>query len=144
MDWFSSRREAVSPIVSTLLLIVITVSAFSLVYYAADSWIRSQRRGPLLRLKERIVIEDVWFTSNSTGKYVCVYIRNIGKVSIGLFSSSLRVNDAVPSGVSFSSATLDIGKGGWVNASFAWTGGTTYKITIVTDRGGEFTTYETA
>ncbi len=138
------RRRAVSPVVSALLMVTITVAAFTMIYAATDSWIRAQKRGALLMIKERVVIEDVWFMSNNTGKYICIYIRNIGKVEIGLYAGSLKINDATPSKVSFSSETLVVGVGGWINASFSWTVGTTYKISVLTERGSEFVVYATA
>ena len=137
--------RGVEPIISALLMLVITVFAFSIIYMVTNTWISSQREGPLLRLQERLIIEDVWFMTNTTGKYVCVYIRNIGKIEVSLYSLLIA-------GVTYPYApkrlTLPIGFGGWMNATVTgtniWTIGQTYEIKVLTDRGGEMSTYATA
>lgn len=139
--------RGVEPIIAALLMLVITVFAFSLTYMATNTWISAQRSGPMMRLQERLVFEDVWFMTNATvmtnatGKYVCVYIRNIGKVEVTLYNLLIG-------GATYPYApqrlTLPIGFGGWMNATFPWTVGTTYEVKVMTDRGGEMSTYATA
>lgn len=141
MARFLKRDRGVTPVVSALLMIVVTVAAFALLYGATDSWIRAQRTGPLLRLKERVVIENVWFLTNATGKYVCVYSRNVGEVEVTIYS--FQVGGGVPSPMS-GDITLSVGRGGWMNASYSWSVGTTYEVRVLTDRGGEFITHAMA
>lgn len=136
------RSRAVSPIISALLMIVITVSGFSLTFMMANTWISVQRLGPLLALQERLAMEDVWFMTNTTGKYICVYSRNVGKVELEIYS--MMVNNVVPSGIAPAKLRLPLGFGGWMNASYDWVVGTTYKIDVLTDRGAVMTTYAAA
>lgn len=96
----------------------------------------------MLALQERLIIEDVWFKANATGKFICTYSRNTGKIAIKIYS--LRVNGVIPAGLAPKNLTLPTGFRGWVNASYSWAVGTTYKIELLTDRGSVMTTYATA
>lgn len=141
MMLFKDSR-GVSPIVSTLLMIVITVSAFSIVYATTNSWISAQRSGQLLALQERLAVEDVWFKHDGAESAICVYTRNVGKVELEVYS--LRVNEVSQTQTTPTKLGLPIGFGGWMNTSYSWVSGTTYKIEVSTDRGSVIATYATA
>jgi len=136
------KSRGVEPIISALLLLVLTIFAFSITYMATTTWVSSQRVGPLLSLQERLVIEDVWFKTNATGKFICVYTRNVGKVDVEIYS--MRVDRSVPPGIAPKKLFLEIRSGGWMNASFNWVVGTTYMVEVLTDRGSVMTTYAAA
>jgi len=141
MMLFKDER-GVSPIVSALLMIVITVAAFSITYAATNSWTSAQRSGQLLALQERLVVEDVWFKHNSSNSAICVYARNVGKVELEIYS--LKVNEVVSTETTPTKLRLSVGFGGWMNTTYNWMTGTTYKIEILTDRGSVIATYATA
>ncbi|MFQ6076691.1 MAG: archaellin/type IV pilin N-terminal domain-containing protein [Candidatus Bathyarchaeia archaeon] len=137
-------KRAVSPVIAALIMIVITIAAFSLLYGAMDNWLRAQRAGPLMGLQERLVIEDVWFrTSGGVRTLTSVYVRNIGKVSVEIVSVKI---DDVYYPMTPKPLTLTSGVGAQMNVTFSkiWSPGTTYEIILLTDRGGEFTTHATA
>ncbi len=84
------RRQlrALSPIVSVILLILIAVAA-SVLIYTWMSGMATQNPAEEPGLKEKIKIEAVKTTYNSTlGKYnVTIYVRNIGQVSTTIDSA---------------------------------------------------------
>lgn len=138
MKRFKGNR-GVSEIIAALLMIVITIAAFSLVIMTTNTWITAQRFGPILAMQERLTIETVWFNTNATGKYICIYSRNVGKVELSIYS--LRVNNVYPSGKAPTQLILPIGLAGWMNATYNWSVDETYKVELFTDRGSVMVTY---
>ncbi len=127
------QTSGVAPIIASMLLISITVGAFALVWGTTTSYLSNQRLGALQQMKERIVIEEVYFFDNITGTYVGVYIRNSGKVE--LTGQEVTVNGSILSNTSPQSLRLLIGQAGWINASLAWSPGETYSIGVGSQRG---------
>lgn len=130
-------NRGVEPIIASLLMLVITVAAFSIVYGVTNSWISTQRSGTLTQIQERLTIEDFWF---KTGGYICVYIRNTGTVEATI--NQMQVNGTTYSYTPSSLTLTPSGSssGGWMNATIAWTAGRTYEIKITTDNGSAITT----
>lgn len=127
------RTSAVAPIVSSMLLISITVGAFALVWGTTTSYLSSQRLGPLQQMRERVVIEEVYFFNNATGSYVGVYFRNSGKVE--LVGQDISFNGSILANSSPLELSLQPGQAGWMNASLAWSPGERYTVSIVSERG---------
>ncbi|MCS7120294.1 MAG: hypothetical protein RMJ07_04580 [Nitrososphaerota archaeon] len=134
------RRRGQSQIVESLLMLVITFTACAIAYAAASTAISFQRQGTLIQMRERLVIEDVWFTGSNTLR---IYVRNIGSVDINIVSVS--VGGTVASSMSPSKLKLPPNQGGWLNCSFsqAWSAGVPQRIIIVSERGSRFVTEAT-
>ena len=128
-----TSRSGVAPIVASLLLIVITVGAFSLVWGTTTTYLSSQRLGPLQQMRERVVIEEVYFFNNATGSYVGVYFRNSGKVE--LIGQDISFNGSILANSSPLELSLQPGQAGWINASLAWSPGERYTVSIISERG---------
>ena len=117
--------RAISPVLSNLLLTVVAVAAMALAT-TATYIITSDLRD---RMSERVVVEDVWFSSaaNSTN----VYLRNVGKVAVRV--SGVYVNHTSRS---FTKPfSLEIGEHRWLNITQGWASGCLYYVDIVTTRG---------
>ncbi|MEE9282757.1 MAG: hypothetical protein V3U49_01625 [Nitrososphaerales archaeon] len=127
------RTSGVAPIVASMLLISITVGAFSLVWGTTSSYLSSQRLGPLQQMRERVVIEEVYFFNNATGSYVGVYFRNSGKVE--LVGQDISFNGSIIANSSPSELSLQPGQAGWINASLAWSPGEKYTVSVISERG---------
>jgi hypothetical protein len=125
------NKHAITPVLSSLLLTVITVAAMSLAATAAYviSGNLHQTMG------ERFIVEDVWFNRGS----IDIYLRNVGKVDLTV--SSVYVNFTLQSTSSF---ILQIGQHGWLNVSYRWSSGKVYHINIVTTRGTTVADYYVA
>jgi flagellin-like protein len=139
------KRAGVSPVIATLLLIVIAVAAAVLAYI----WIIGYQgtltqQASTAQLQERIKIEAVQYS----GGLLTVYVRNIGDVKVNV--TALYVYD--PSGTILQAKTnaniinLTPGSIGSDSISVTLTSGTTYTVKAVTSRGTEATytfTYRT-
>jgi len=81
---------------------------------------------------ERLIVEDVWFT---TGQ-VSLYLRNVGKVSIKVAAVYVNRTDQ-----SFTSLELEQNEHGWLNVTYSWSADSAYEIKLVTRRGTKVVDY---
>jgi FlaG/FlaF family flagellin (archaellin) len=125
------NKHAITPILSSLLLTVITVAAMSLAATAA--YVISDNLHQTMG--ERFIVEDVWFRTGD----INIYLRNVGEVDLTV--SSVYVNFTLQSTSPF---TLQVGQHGWLNVSFTWASGKVYNINIVTTRGTKVADYYVA
>lgn len=125
------NKRAITPVLSSLLLTVITVAGMSLAATAAYVISNNLHQ----TMGERFIVEDVWFRTGS----VNVYLRNVGEVDITV--SSVYINFILQS---TSLLTLHVGEGGWLNATYTWMSGQVYYINIVTTRGTQVADYYVA
>jgi len=133
-------RRGVSPIVADLMLLVITVAAFSLMYGTSNQWISLQRVNQMQTITERLVIEDAWFRS-ATPKYVNITMTNVGRIDLevkyvqinGVSCTVLNSSDG--SGVF---PEVEIQETKYMNVYLDWATGQDYTITVTTDRGNSF------
>jgi hypothetical protein len=116
------NRKGLTPVVSTLLLMVIATAAMSLAvaatYVVTDSLHYT--------MGERYIIEDVWFT---TGE-ITIYLRNIGKVPIQIVA--LYLNHTPQSIPPFQ---LEVGEHAWLNTTHTWNSTVLYHLNLVSSRG---------
>ncbi len=137
---FRRCNRAVEPIISALVLIVITVLAFSLVYGAYSNWINVQRRDSLMEMQERIAIEAVQFNWNSPQKS-SVYLANIGKSQVKIIQ--VMVNQSSAS-ITPPADYIIPGNSAWIN--FTYTGDfladNIYQFTLISERGIIAETFE--
>jgi hypothetical protein len=122
------NRRAVTPVLSSLLLTVIAVAGMSIAitatYVITDGLHDS--------MGERIIVEDVWFTSDQ----ISIYVRNVGKVSINV--ASVYVNRTSQSFLAFE---LEQGAHDWLNVTYDWKLKSVYEIKFVTRRGTNVVDY---
>jgi len=139
-SWVDMAR-AVSPVVATVLLLALTVLAFSMIWEGVSSWISAQRGGMLQSIRERFVVEDVWFRVEAGDRtLVTVYIRNVGLADIEIDEISLNgtVMDMWVNGVQVDSVEIKVDAGVSIDLradEWRWKPGAVYQMTIVT-RGG--------
>lgn len=132
MRKFSGNKRAITPVLSSLLLTVITVAAMSLAATAA--YVISDNLHQTMG--ERLVIEDVWFRAGG----ISVYVRNVGKVDVSI--SNLYVNFTLQE-VS-PPLLLQVDRHMWLNVSYSWSAGSVYNINVVTTRGTKVVDYYVA
>jgi hypothetical protein len=117
--------RAITPVLSSLLLMVVAVAAMAIATTATYIITTNLREN----MSERLIIEDVWFNP-STGN-IQVYLHNIGKIAIHV--SAIYVNHTSQPFASPSS--FEMSEHCWINVSRSWTSGTLYYIDVVTTRG---------
>lgn len=125
------NKRAITPVLSSLLLTVITVAAMSLAATAAYVISNNLHQ----TMGERFIVEDVWFNGGS----IDLYLRNVGKVDLTV--SSVYVNFTLQYTSPFA---LQIGQHGWLNVTYAWSSGKVYYLNIVTTRGTTVADYYVA
>jgi hypothetical protein len=116
------NKHGVTPVLSNVLLTVIAVAAMSLA--ASATYLITDNMRQIMG--ERVLVEDVWFTSEG----IAIYLHNIGKVEFEV--SSVYINFT---GQSFTLLRLEMEEHGWLNVTYAWNAGNLYHINIVTNRG---------
>jgi hypothetical protein len=121
-------RRGITPVLSSLLMTVIAVAAMSIAITA--TYVITD--GLHDNMGERLIVEDVWFTSGQ----VSLYLRNVGKVSIEVAAVYINRTDQ-----SFTPLELEQGKHGWLNVTHSWSADSVYEIKVVTRRGTNVVDY---
>lgn len=125
------NRRGITPVLSSLLLMVIAVAAMSIAITA--TYVITDNLHDTMG--ERFIVEDVWFT---TGE-ISIYLRNVGKVSIKI--AAVYVNHTSQS---FTPLELERDEHGWLNVTYSWSSSSVYYINIVTIRGTKVVDYYTS
>jgi hypothetical protein len=124
-------RRGITPVLSSLLLTVIAVAGMSIAITA--TYIITDNLHD--NMGERLIVEDVWFTSDQ----VSLYLRNVGKVSVNVAAVYI---DRV--GQPFTALELEQGEHGWLNVTCSWSADSVYEIKVVTGRGTDVVEYYTS
>jgi hypothetical protein len=127
----SRNRRGITPVLSSLLLTVIAVAGMSIAITA--TYVITD--GLHDNMGERLIVEDVWFTSDE----ISLYLRNVGKVSVKVAAVYI---DRV--GQSFGGLELDQNEHGWLNVTYSWSANSVYELKIVTGRGTNVADYYTS
>ncbi len=116
------NRRAITPVLSSLLLTVIAVAGMSIAiaatYVITDGLHDS--------MGERLIVEDVWFTSNQ----ISLYLRNVGKISVDIVAVYVNRESQ-----SFSNLELEQESHSRLNITYHWNPDSEYEIKVVTGRG---------
>lgn len=116
------NRRAITPVLSSLLLTVIAVAGMSIAiaatYVITDGLHDS--------MGERLIVEDVWFTSNQ----ISLYLRNVGKISVDIVAVYVNRESQ-----SFSNLELEQESHSRLNITYNWNPDSEYEIKVVTGRG---------
>jgi len=84
------KRKAISPLITTLLLIAIAVAASVLTY----SWVMSMVGSQSAQAQTQVRIDNVGWTISATNDNVTVTIRNTGSIAADIESITIRKNTA--------------------------------------------------
>jgi len=122
------NKRGLTPVLSTLLLMVISVAAMSIAITATYVITGNLHDN----MGERFIVEDAWFT---TGK-ISFYLRNVGKVSIRI--AAVYVNHTSQS---FTPLKLEVDDHCWLNVTYSWNSDSVYHVNIVTSRGTKVVDY---
>jgi len=122
------NRRGITPVLSSILLMVIAVAAMSIAITA--TYVITGNLHDIMG--ERLTVEDVWFR---TGE-ISIYLRNVGKVSIKI--AAVYVNHTSQL---FTPLQLEEDSHGWLNVTCSWNSDSVYHINIVTSRGTKVADY---
>jgi len=136
----TAKRRGVSPVIATLLLIVIAVAAAVLTYVWITGYIgRTTSATETPQLQEKIKINAVTVTSNS----VSISVANIGNVNVTLAGAYILFQNGTVVNNCRNSLTINLQPGGITDtvqiSNCALTKGLTYIAKVVTAKGTEAT-----
>ncbi|TET56822.1 hypothetical protein E3J51_04210 [Candidatus Bathyarchaeota archaeon] len=131
MRKFLANRCGVTPVLSSVLLMIVAVAAMSLA--ASATYVITDNMRQIMG--ERAIVEDVWFTANG----ISIYLRNVGKVPVTV--SSTYVNFSIQP---FTALIIEVEEHGWLNMSYSWVSNGLYNINIVTTKGSKIMDYYNA
>jgi flagellin-like protein len=133
----SKSKKAISPILATLLLIVIAVAAIVVTYAWVMTYMSSATSQAGVILKQDA--DCLWKTGNVT-----IYIRNIGTNDAEI--DKVYINSTPQTSVTYNPSTRIVTKDGGtitiVVTNFNWQAGTTYEIQISPKLGNSLTITE--
>ncbi len=131
------NKRAVSPVVASLLMIVITIAGSGLVWSVTNQWISQQRINEMQLIRERLIIEDAWFTIGER-KNITLTMTNIG--SIDLMIRYVKVNEVTILEIEDEELEI-VGPDETVYRIipvFDWDTNTEYRVSLITVRGNRF------
>ena len=137
----TSKRRGVSPVIATLLLIVIAVAAAVLTYVWVTGYIgRTTSTAETGQLQERIKINAVTVTSSD----ITISVANIGNVNVTLAGAYILFQNGTVVNGCRSSLTINLQPGGitdnvQIPSACTLTKGLTYVAKVVTAKGTEAT-----
>lgn len=132
MNKFFSDKRGVSPVVSAVIMILVTMIGMSTLFAFFINYSRDFQLGSGSAVLESMTIEDVWFRNSNT---VEIWVYNFGKVNLDITDVYVDSN-----AVLFAPNDLNIVIGEHeqliVSSSFVASG--SYHFKIVTARGTSF------
>ena len=140
----TAKRKGVSPVIATLLLIVIAVAAAVLTYVWVTGYIgRTTSTAETGQLQDRIKINAVSVTDTTAAKTVTASVANIGDLDVSITAAYVLTSNGttVCGGALTTAASLPKGKTAdvTVSSSCTLTSGKVYIAKVVTSKGTEAT-----
>jgi flagellin-like protein len=125
-------RRALSPVLSTVLMILVTIIGMSVLFAFFVNYAKDFQIGSGSAVRESLVIEDVWFIGD--GEPAQVWVYNVGKIDLTV--SAVYVNDKPAS--SFAAVDVAVGAREVLLLNGSFDVGATYDLRIVTLRGSAY------
>jgi flagellin-like protein len=147
MKRVSKSKKAVSPVIATVLMILITMIGMTLLFAFVSSYSENYKAGVGSSVMESITVEDIWLLNSTAGTYnktVLLQLYNVGKVDVkinSLYVAGLRMQTSFDP-----KQPIRVGECASISATSIsnWNNGTTYAFRIVTESGSKFDVKYTA
>jgi flagellin-like protein len=145
MRKLNNHIKAVSPVIATVLMILVTMAGMTLLFGFVSSYSDTYKAGIGSSVMESIIIEDVSFNSTSiTHAYTNqtkIWVYNVGKIDAKITSIYLY-GLALTNGSSTFNFDIPVKVGEHVSITVqqppVWVSGATYDFIINTLRGSKF------
>ncbi len=128
MRVFLRNKKAITPVLSSVLMMLIAVAGMSIAITA--TYVITTNYHDIMG--ERFIIEDVYFRTGG----ISIYLRNTGKVAFELVSA--YVNNTAQS---VTALDLEVGNHGWLNFTYGWGASSVYYVGVATIRGTQVADY---
>jgi len=153
MRKMSRNRRAVSPVIATVLMIMVTMIGMTLLFAFVSSYADAYKSGVGSSVMESLTVEDIWLSPGvPKGTYdyhAIISVYNVGKVD-------LRINSLYVDGLNLTTsfdpnAIIKVGQHVPISVALpdswsphSWVSNVTYSFRIVTRSGSIFETKYTA
>ena len=125
------QKKAISPILATLLLIVIAVAAIVVTY----AWIMTYMSNAGSQAGVRLFTQNVRFYDQDTTKKIDIDIGNSGTSDTKLIQAYVGPSSATLQNQTFAQKSLFAGSWERITVDYEWEYGTTYYFKIVSSSG---------
>ena len=140
-----NNRRAVSPVIATVLMILITMMGMTLLFGFVSSYSESYKAGIGSSVMESITIEDIWLQSTGVTytNQVQISVYNVGKVDLVVNSIYVNGTKLVDSTGNLNlNIVIKAGEHTPINATATWIPNwveeSTYNFRVSTQRGSNF------
>jgi FlaG/FlaF family flagellin (archaellin) len=131
MRKLTGNKRAVSPVLSTILLILIVAIGMSVAFGFFVNYVSDYQAGRGASVLELISIEDVWFKADRAT--IDVWLYNYGKVEVKI--STLYIDGH---SVTLNNVNVPIGAHKDLSVQTVWDYDVVYHLKFVTERGTVF------
>ena len=139
------NKKAVSPVVATVLMILVTMAGMTILFGFVISYSDSYKAGIGGSVMESLVLEDIWLSpaNHTYDRAVNLTIYNVGKVDSTITSvyvnGTALTDSAVGSNFNLKeNVAVSEHKTVTLYSSAPWVGGETYIFRLATQRGSTF------
>jgi flagellin-like protein len=141
------NKKAVSPVIATVLMILVTMAGMTILFGFVISYSDSYKAGIGSSVMESLTIEDIWIQSTNT---VNVTVYNVGtKTNLGtdsgmditiatIYVNGTALTNPVSTTIDFKNYVVNAGSHLTIKGSGFFNVGNTYDFKIVTTRGSNF------
>lgn len=93
------------------------------------------------KINEDLIFENIWFSTNCPGNCVNVTMSNVGTIGLNVTEMKFINGTTLAELQIFSYANAGIVSSGTfsTNATYSWISGGDYDVTVITERGNQFT-----
>ncbi|MEM4794924.1 MAG: archaellin/type IV pilin N-terminal domain-containing protein [Ignisphaera sp.] len=130
-----SVKKGISPIVATVILVMIAVAAGVLLWTWVSGAVARAPPSEQQALQERIRITGINY--NSSTKAITVYVLNLGSVNVDIAYAAVLDNNGQTVCSASPGATVNTKSSGSVTISCSLTSGNVYEVIVITARGTE-------
>jgi flagellin-like protein len=143
------NKKAVSPVIATVLMILVTMAGMTLLFGFVISYSDSYKAGIGGSVMESLTVEDIWLSPGSPSynsdpaHALTLSVYNVGKVDSTITSAyvnGLKLTDT-PGGQNFNlKETVAVGAHATITLYWSgpWSEGQTYTFRIATQKGSTF------
>jgi flagellin-like protein len=147
------NRKAVSPVIATVLMIMVTMAGMAILFGFVISYSDSYKAGIGSSVMESLVVEDIWLsppssnpTSNNYNTAVDITIYNVGKIDskiTSVYVNGLKLTDRNPDNLGKFELDIPVDVGQHLTIPLNWEYGPwqneqPYTFRITTLRGSNF------
>jgi flagellin-like protein len=144
-----TNRKAVSPVIATVLMIMVTMAGMAILFGFVISYSDAYKAGIGSSVMESLTIEDIWLSPNSLtyNSQVQISVYNAGKVDstiTSIYVNGLKLTETDQTDGNFNlKISVPVGSHSqppiklfWTNHQ--WQSGISYTFRIATEKGSNF------